>query len=212
VWLIDVVVFLIAHRRLVLSLMVSAVIVVAGVATCRHLQNADRATAWMDAEFSPLGESIDEILGHEHDDLVVKVPGAIAYQIKRKIDRRGMKRLSEPERRFYAIYQLYAEARVRGFEAYFVSPAGENAAAARDGFIEIGAVRTAAVVERAMAVFPGGELPQDSSQRRAAITQSAASARPVWRECDEAILKVDDPLKRLLMDYVKKRKGEFVFR
>lgn len=211
-WLIDGFVFLASHRRIVVSLVLGAVLLIAGVTTCRHFQRAARATAWMDPEFSPLGKSIDEILSHESDSLATKIPGAIAYQIKRKIDRRGVKTLSEAEGRFYAVYQLCAEARSRGFEEYFSSPAGDNVRIARDGFKEIGAIRTAAVVDRATAAFPGGDVPADLSQRRAVIARTAASARPVWRKCDEEILRIDEPLKRLLLDYAKKKKSAFVLR
>jgi hypothetical protein len=122
-----------------------------------------------------------------------------------------MKALSEAERRFHSMYQLCAQVRPHGFEAYFGSLAGDNASIARDSFIEIGAVRTAAVVDQAVAVFPGG-LPSDLAQRRAKIAETAGFARPIWQRCDSEIARINEPLKRLMVDYAKKKKSEFVFR
>jgi hypothetical protein len=211
-WLIDALIFLNSQKRLVFSLGLGVVVLMVGIATCRHVQKAGRTKAWMSAEFSPLGKSIGEILSHEKDSLAPKVPGAIAYQVIQKIDRHGAKVLSEPEARFHAIYQLCAGARVSGFEVYFGSADGAEARTARDGFVEIGAVRTAAIVERAMAVFPDGEVPGDRSRRQKLILQTAPAARPVWQQCDEQIRKADEPLAQLLVEYVKKRESEFVFR
>jgi len=209
---IEVFVFLAFHRRLVMSLAACAVILMAGITTCRHLQKTNRATARLDSEFNPLGKSIDLILSHEGGSLAPKITGAIAYQISRKIDREGVSALSEVERRYHAICQLRVEARTHGFENYFASPAGDDTPIAVEALKEISAVRTAAVVERAMAAFPGGEFPRELSRRRAAIAESGPSARPVWQKCDEQIIWLDESIGRLLLAYAKKKRSEFVFR
>ena len=103
-------------KRLLILLVTTTVLLMVGVKMCKQAQIARKTEAWKEHEFGSLGKTIDEILSHEGSPSGQKIVGAIAYRIGRKAKARGVRSLSETERRFYAIRELFAEVKSKGFK------------------------------------------------------------------------------------------------
>ena len=198
-------------KRLIILLVATAVLLMVGVPMCKQAQRSRKAEAWQENEFGPLGKTIDEILSHEGSPSRQKIVGAIAYRIGRKAEYRGVRSLSETERRFYAVRELFAEVKSKGFSHYFSNSAGDNAESALAGLREAGATEAATLLERAMAVFPSGRPPSDRAKRQRIMETINTQSKPVWNAADDQFYRLKEPIGSLLLAYAKKKKAEFVF-
>jgi hypothetical protein len=88
--------------------------------------------------------------------------------------------------------------------------AGNNAETALAGLREMGAAGAARLLERALAVFPGGKPPADRFKRQEVMQQIAAQSKPVWSQCDSEFYKLTEDLGGLSLAFAKKKRAEIV--
>ena len=74
----------------------------------------------------------------------------------------------------------------------------------------MGAVGATALLERAMAPFPGGKPPADRSKRQEVMDQIAPQSKPVWKKCDDEFYQLKENLSDLSLAYAKKNRVEIV--
>lgn len=176
----------------------------------RQTQRATKADAWLEKEFGPLGTTAEEILG-DGTNSTYKMLDALTYRIGQKSDARGERSLTEVERQIFGAYWLEAEVNNGGFDQYFFNSAGNHSEAALAGLRAMGATGAAALLERAMSVFPGGMPPADRFKRQEVMMdQIAASSEPVWEQCDREFFKLQEPFSELCIAYARRNKAEIV--
>ena len=181
-------------------------IVVFAVPRWKQAQRAKKFDAYFEKQYGALGKTTEEILGHENATNAFTVVGALRYRIGQKSE----SRLTDTERRLLAAYWVEAEVNNGGFDQYFFNSAGDNAEAALAGLRDMDAAGAAGLLERAMAVFPGGKPPADRFKRQAVMEQIANESKPVWSKCDDEFYKLTERLSDLSLAYAKKKRAEII--
>jgi hypothetical protein len=198
-------------KKIALFAIVAVVVIIAfAIPRWKQAQKASKAEAWFEKEYGSFGKTTDEILSHDGSNEVSKVLGALQYRIGQKADARGERSLTDTERKLLAANEVDAEVNNGGFDQYFSNSSGDSAEAALAGLKEMGAAGAAALLERAMAVFPGGKPPADRSKRQDAMEQIASQSKPVWDKCDSEFYKLTESITDLSLAYAKKNKAEIV--
>lgn len=82
------------------------------------------------------------------------------------VERDGLGGLTEAEAGLFGIYWFVMETNNGGVHQFFFNDSGRLAAPALRYLEQIGANRTASVLRRGMAAFPGGKVPTDQQERR----------------------------------------------
>src|SRR6266404_7423146 len=165
-------------------------------------QNSASLDAFAEKEYGSLGATTDEIFSHED----TKILGALNYRIGQKAGAR----ITQPERRLVAVYWLWGEVHNGGFDQYFFNSSGDDSEAALAGLKEMGAAGAAALLERAMEVFPGGKPPADRQQRVAVMDKLRKQAESVWEQCDKEFYALKEDLSELMLAYAKQKRAEIV--
>lgn len=86
--------------------------------------------------------------------------------VSEKFDSVGFTGLDKKEKAIYTIWWLETEVNNGGFQQYFWNSTGDHADIALQSLKDIGASKTASIVERAINVAFDGELPSSQAQRQ----------------------------------------------
>jgi hypothetical protein len=104
------------------------------------------------------------------------------------------------------VADLEAELNNGGFHQFFFNSAGDRAAQTREALRAIGAVRTAALLERACARFPGGAPPVDGDERQVLMLTLAPRSDEFDAE-DTAFYAGGEDLRALVEAYCRAEAG-----
>lgn len=86
--------------------------------------------------------------------------------VSEKFDSAGFEALSDKEKAIYTIWWLEAEVNNGGFHQYFWNSAGDYAEIALVSLKNIGATKTASLLEKAIDTAFNGELPKSRAERQ----------------------------------------------
>jgi hypothetical protein len=86
-----------------------------------------------------------------------------------KVEEFGIDSLTASERWFYAICWFIRETNCNAIQGYFFNHGGANCQSALHGLELVGAVETAGILGRAIALFPGGNVPVNHAARQIAL-------------------------------------------
>ena len=130
--------------------------------------------------------------------------------IYKRIETHGIAALSPSEKWYFALYWVYLEVDNGGFHQFLANDAGQFAQAALEGFNAIGAARTADIVRRVMAIFPGARMSLDVDERRNILFALPAHVQwTVLRDLTKEFYETPDDVPALLEEYVAKNATEF---
>lgn len=119
----------------------------------------------------------------------------------------AMEKLNEHERLFYITQTLEQEVNNGGFSQYFYNSSGNFANEMVDAFTRIGALKTAEICKKAVAVF-NGQVPVDRDERENLL--ESLDCEDIFDECDNAFYDYEDDLEALNYAYVMKHRKFFV--
>ena len=119
-------------------------------------------------------------------------------------------KLSAAQRVFYLNQNLEREVNNGGFEQFFINSSGDRALETVDSLREIGAHKTAQILQRAAGIFPNSYVPKDRGERIELITESF-SGGGVWDKLDDEFLRYEDDLNELNMEFIRKHRDQFKF-
>lgn len=139
-------------------------------------------------------------------------------QPKKRIDRiydriesSGFESLTVSERSAFGLTWLYREAYNGGLHQFFFNDAGKLAPDALRGLRMVGAPVTAAILERAMAIFPGGVVPADQEKRRDFLCDEITPEQEKQLDdLTDEFYRDQEPVAELLTAYVERHPEEFV--
>ena len=171
---------------------------------------SQKLASYSEKTYGPLGKTTVEILAHESDDKKQHVLSALIWRIGQKIEERGWDHLTDTERRLVAVQALEAEVYDGGFDQYFFNSTGDDAEVALAGLKEMGSSASAPLLERAMAVFPGGKPPTDRQKRWKVMDEIRSSSKPVWNKCDDEFYDSKENLSELSLSYAKKNRAQII--
>ncbi|MFN0069785.1 MAG: DMP19 family protein [Limisphaerales bacterium] len=176
----------------------------------KDAQRAKRMNDWYEKQYGAFGKTAEAILSHDNGTNGFLLLGALHYRIEQKAKARGEDSLTDTERRLLAAFWVEAEVNNGGFDQYFFNSAGNNAETALAGLKEMDAVGAAALLERAMTVFPSGKPPADRFKRQEVMQQIAEMSEPLWDQCDKEFYNLKENVSQLAFAYAKKKKVEIV--
>lgn len=117
--------------------------------------------------------------------------------------------MSQQELGFLAVRQLEAEVNNGGFDQYFFNSAGSYASDALWGLHAIGAGVSASILERAMAQFPDGQVPDLRSDRHRVMEDLPESTGAVWDGLDQEFYASREDIDGMLLRFVRENEREF---
>jgi hypothetical protein len=82
-----------------------------------------------------------------------------------KITREGELALTRSELQYFALTWFVIEIQNGGLHQFFSNDAGKYAHEALDGLRQIGAMKSASILERAISIFPEHRVPKDRAER-----------------------------------------------
>lgn len=191
---------------IIFAIVAVALVVMFAVPRWKQAQRSKKVDDWSDKRYGSFGKTTDEIFSHENSANSFDVLGALHWRIGQKPETR----LTDTERRLLAAYWLEAEVNNGGFDQYFFNSAGDNAETALAGLRDMGAAGAAGLLERAMAVFPGGKPPADRFKRQEVMQQIESQSKPVWSKCDDEFYKRTERITDLSLAYAKKKRVEII--
>ena len=100
---------------------------------------------------------------------------------------------------------LEAEVNTGGFDAYFFNSAGDRAGDVIVALTKIGATRTAGIVRRACARFPGGMPPVERFSRQELLLGSVSIDGLAFAQDDADFLAYEEDLATLVDAYAARR-------
>lgn len=118
----------------------------------------------------------------------------------------AMKKLNEHERLFYITQTLEQEVNNGGFSQYFYNSGGNFANEEVDAFTQIGALKTAEICKKAVAVF-NGQVPEDREERQSLL--ESLDCEEILEECDNAFFDYEDDLEALNYAYIMNHRKFF---
>lgn len=130
-----------------------------------------------------------------------------------KIEDGGIEALTQSERWMFALTWLGIETNSGGLHQFFFNDAGKFVADAVLGLDTIGASRSADVLRRAIALFPGGDVPLDQTERRRVLNRLPEDVQ--WKRLGEDLTRefwaasADEELARRVQDYVASHREQF---
>ena len=112
----------------------------------------------------------------------------------------SIEKLNEYERVFFVAQVVEAEVNNGGFLQFFDNSSGNFANEIVDSFTKIGALKTAKICEKAVAVF-NGYIPTDRDERGDLL--ESLDCDEILDECDDEFYEYEDNLEELNIEYIK---------
>lgn len=111
----------------------------------------------------------------------------------------AIEKLNEHERIFFITQALEQEVNNGGFSQFFYNSSGDFSNELVDAFTKIGALKTAEICKKALAVF-NDEVPTDRDEREELL--DGLECDDVLSECDDAFYCYEDDLETLNYTYI----------
>lgn len=143
----------------------------------------------------------------EKDDTAFAI--AMSNLVFARCEAAGFEALSEAEQTVYCLDALEREVNNGGFSQFFFNASGDTALETVSALERLGAGHTAALVRRALSVFPGARPSADRDAREKQMDGLPESARELWSELDQAFCEYRDNLAALERAYVSAHRAQF---
>lgn len=117
--------------------------------------------------------------------------------------------LNEAEKTFLYVEILEAEINNGGFDQYFFNSSGDYAYETLKSLKEIGALKTAKLVEEAFSNFPSNPIPKDNEKRREILEKIDDQTSEKWNELEDKFYLYEENIEELLLEYVKQNRTNF---
>lgn len=122
--------------------------------------------------------------------------------VSEKYDAVGFTSLTEKERVTYTIWWLEAEVNNGGFHQYFWNSAGDHAAIALKSLNNIGATKTASLLQQAIGVAFNGKLPSSRLERQDKLEIDEDSKMERLGELDSEFYEYSENFYKMIDAYV----------
>lgn len=120
-----------------------------------------------------------------------------------------LEKLTYPQRVFCLAYLFDKEASNGSFHQYFFNSAGNEAHETVAALLTIDAVKTAVLLQKAIAVWPNQKVPKDWETRRDVIEVIEADVEDTWNKCTRSFYRGKESISELLCTYVDSKPEDF---
>lgn len=152
-------------------------------------------------------ENLEELLSWNDTNGAIVSLDSFVEEISSHGDQ--MDNLTEPQKFFFYNQNLEKEINNGGFDQYFFNPTGEYAHETVRSLMEIGAHKTANILQRAINVFPNQNVPKDREKRVASMENLNEKVNEIWEELEQEFYAYEDDLNSLNLEFVRKNKDSF---
>lgn len=144
----------------------------------------------------------------EADDIVIGVDVVDVFDnISKKCEYGDhIEKLNEHERIIFITQSLEQEVNNGGFSQFFFNSSGDFSNEVADAFVKIGALKTAEICKKALAVF-GGAVPADRDERQEML--ESLDGDEMFDKLDDAFYDYEDNLEGLNSEYIMKYRDYF---
>lgn len=118
----------------------------------------------------------------------------------------AVEKLNSCEKVLYLTQIVEEEVNNGGFSQFFYNSCGDFAGEIVDAFTKIGALKTAKICQKAVAVF-GNTVPVDRERRQALLENP--KFEKVFEKCDDAFYEYEDDLEELNAAYIRNHREFF---
>jgi hypothetical protein len=118
-------------------------------------------------------------------------------------------KLTEPQKTLYYLIIIDKEIYNGGFNQYFFNSGGDNAHEALNGFLEIGATKSAEIVKQAFDLWPNEIVPSDRFTRQDMLEDVEIYANDSWEKLDDEYWKDEDKLIEKLFQFILNNSSKF---
>jgi hypothetical protein len=150
--------------------------------------------------------TIDEVLAKD-DPTDFSI--ALSNLVFARWDRDGFAALTPEEQVAYCVDALEREVNNGGFDQFFWNTSGNTAHETLAALKAIGAPKAAAMLEEAIALFPGGRVVPDREARERVLEEMGEAPREKWFALDGSFYEYPDDLTALMRAYVEKNRAKF---
>ena len=121
-----------------------------------------------------------------------------------RVESDGFESLTEPERVLFSVWDAVGQIENGGFDQFFYNSSGDFAAEAVTALSSIGAANKAAVVKRAIALFPDSLPPRNRDERIEVLDHiSGPGDEDPFDSLNEEFYAIAEDTDRLLEAYVE---------
>ncbi len=123
-----------------------------------------------------------------------------------------LEKLTNPQRVLCLAYLFDKEVGNGSFDQFFFNSAGNEAHETVEALQTIGAAKTAALLQTAIAVWPDQTVPKDWETRRNVIEVIEAEVEDTWNNCTRKFYRGKESISELLCKYVDANPADFEFK
>ncbi len=120
--------------------------------------------------------------------------------------------LSYIQRVVLYVANITGEVNNGGFNQFYFNNSGNYAHETHEALVFIGATKTAEILKQANDLWPDQLVPRDRDKRfemLVDITKKDTSINERWNELSELVWHNEEPVPKLLIEYVRKHKAQF---
>lgn len=152
---------------------------------------------------------IDYALSQTKDTDIIEFVGTVVWN--KVNERKSFKDLSQAEQNFIYVDIFESEINNQGLYGFFYNTSGEYAHEVLQAFIDIKAVETSSILDKALRVFPELPVPKDIILRRQLVGKLKSSALDFWSDLEEELVYANEAIVDLMINYIKVHKTEFEY-
>ncbi len=152
---------------------------------------------------------IDYALSQTKDTDIIEFVGTVVWN--KVNERKSFKDLSQAEQNFIYVDIFESEINNQGLYGFFYNTSGEYAHEVLQAFIDIKAVETSSILDKALRVFPELPVPKDIFLRRQLVGKLKLSALDFWSDLEEELVNANEAIVDLMINYIKVHKTEFEY-
>lgn len=146
-------------------------------------------------------ENLDQLLNSENIDSIIMSLDEFICEVSQYGD--DIDHLNEAQKIFFFNQNLEREINNGGFNQYFWNSSGDFAHETVDSLKAIGAVKTAAILQQAIAQFPDGNVPKNRDERNEIEEQIEEDANEIWNELDQQFYQYEEDLNLLNLHFIR---------
>ncbi len=156
--------------------------------------------------YARIPRSVAEALGHAADNDFAIAMSNLLFDREAAV---GYGSLTAAERVVFSLDALEREVNNGGFRQYFENSSGDHCLDAPIALRALGAPKFAAMVERALALFPGGQPASDRSERQRQMLTWGPVQESALEALDSEFFTYPEPLAQLERAYVAAHQDAF---
>lgn len=118
-------------------------------------------------------------------------------------------KLSMEEKTIVFIEALEREINNGGFSQFFFNSSGDFVAETVEALKKVGSSKFLALLEAAIAQFPGSYIPKDQGERQDILDTLENDAEPVWQKLESEFYRYEENIYDLMVGYISSNIKKF---